>query len=179
MAYSVLKQDQVAAMNIDSYNRSVVASVDIENGNVFSLSGKSATAGQPEVWTAATPVTATLDELWMAYEPEVVLTVSGTLQYKGLNNDPRNFINLTGDVFTAFKPQVCDIITISTDGVAGTKASNGYAVAVDGTVEVTWAASGISGLTLKLLNTNYISIPSGNIGSQRVTAYQFEVTAIA
>ena len=43
----------------------------------------------------------------MAAEPEVVLTDE---KYKGLDPDIRNFYNVSGTVYSAFKPQVGDII---------------------------------------------------------------------
>ena len=53
MAHGVINLDSVAAMNIDSYNRSVICtSADIENGSLLELASKSATAGLEEVWVA-------------------------------------------------------------------------------------------------------------------------------
>jgi hypothetical protein len=43
--------------------------------------------------------------------------------------------------------------------------------------KLAWASAAISGLSLKLLKTSYISIGSGAIGTNRVTSYQFEVVA--
>jgi hypothetical protein len=80
--------------------------------------------------------------LWMAYSPEVVTVVSGTLKYKGLNNDPRNFTNLSGDILDAFKPQVGDIVTMTADGIGTTAlGSNTYAVAKDGQYKLDWASA--------------------------------------
>lgn len=80
--------------------------------------------------------------LWMAYSPETVtiVTASGK-KYKGLTPDPREFTNLSGEVFSAFKPQVGDILTITTDGISGTKSTNTYAVAANGAYALAWAAS--------------------------------------
>jgi hypothetical protein len=78
----------------------------------------------------------------MAYSPEVVTVVSGTLKYKGLNNDPRNFTNLSGDILDAFKPQVGDIVTMTADGFGTTAlGSNTYAVAKDGQYKLDWASA--------------------------------------
>ena len=80
--------------------------------------------------------------VWMAYSPEIVTVVSGSLKYKGLNNDPRNFTNLSGEVFDAFKPQKGDIITITADGIGPTSiGSNTYAVAKDGQYKLDWASA--------------------------------------
>ncbi len=80
--------------------------------------------------------------LWMAYSPEIVTVVSGTKKYKGINPDPRDFTNLEDEVFTAFKPQVGDIITVTADGVGATAlGSNTFAVAKDSQYKLDWAAS--------------------------------------
>lgn len=179
MAYhGIVVQNSVQAVNIDSLNRSVVGVVDIDNGFVFSLSGYSATSGQGEVWTSATPLTGSLTNLWMAYEPEVVITVSGTKQYKGINPDPRDFYNISGTVFSAFKPQIGDLITLTDEALAGTKGANGYVVATNNDMHLNWAAAAVTGLSLKLQSTTYVSIADGSIGTQRKTAYIFEVVAI-
>jgi hypothetical protein len=180
MAHAVLVQNSVQALNIDAYNRSVIATFDVDNGNVFNLSSLSSTAGEGEVWVASTPVTGALTNLWMAYEPEVVTVVSASgKKYKGIDPDPRDFYNVAGEVFTAFQPKVGDIITITADGIGGTKGANNYAVATNNTAQLQWAASAISGLTLQLLETTYISIADGSIGTQRTTAYRFVVSAVA
>lgn len=79
--------------------------------------------------------------LWMAYEPEVVVTVSGTKKYKGIDVDVRDFYTPSGEVFTAFKPQVGDILTFTADGITGSKSTNTYAVAANGQYALAWAAS--------------------------------------
>jgi hypothetical protein len=80
--------------------------------------------------------------LWMAYSPEIVTVTSGTKKYRGINPDPRDFTNLAGEVFTAFKPQVGDIITITADGIGDTAiGSNTYAVAKDSQYKLDWANS--------------------------------------
>ncbi len=183
MTHGILVQSKVAALNIDSLNRSVVGTADIDNGMVFTLATRntSATYGQNEVWDATVPATgAGLTQLWMAYEPEVVVTVSGSNKFKGIDNDPRNFYNITGDVFTAFKPQLGDILLITADSLGtGTGAESAFAVATNATYKLTWAAAAVSGLSLKYLSTQYVSIGTGAIDNQRVTAYSFEVVALA
>lgn len=178
MAYGILIQNKVATQNVDAFNRPAVAASNVENGSVFNLLTLSSIPGEGEVWTATAPVTGALSNLWMAYEPEVVTTVSGSSEFKGIDPDPRNFINIAGKVFSCFKPQVGDIMRISADGVAGTKSTNEYVVATNNAWKLTWAASAVSGLSLKLIRTSYISIGTGSIGTQRVTAYDFEVVAV-
>jgi hypothetical protein len=80
--------------------------------------------------------------LWMAYEPEVVtiVTASGK-KFKGIDADVRDFANIAGTPFSAFKPQVGDILTISADGITGTISTNTYAVATNGQYALAWAAA--------------------------------------
>lgn len=79
---------------------------------------------------------------WMAYSPEVVTVVSASgKKYKNINPDPRDFTNLSGEVFDAFKPEVGDIITITSDGITGTKGANTFAVAKDGQYAIDWAVT--------------------------------------
>lgn len=177
MAHNILIQDTAAAKNIDSLNRSVIGSADIDNGNAIILASKSSTAGEGEVWVATQPATGSLTGLWLAYEPEVVVTVSGNSKYKGIDPDVRNFYNVSGTVFSAFKPRVGDILTMTDDGITGTKGSNTHIVATNAQYKLAWASAAISGLSLKLLKTSYISVGGGSIGASRVTSYQFEVVA--
>jgi len=176
MAYSVLLQDAVAAANIDSFNRSAVSASVYENGAVGYFTGKSTTAGEAEVWTMVAPVTAHLYDLWQVYEPEMVLTSS---KYRGLDPDVRNFINAIGDVFSVYKPELGDIITLTDDGITGTKGANTFITATDGDPFLNWNTAVVSGLSYKLIGTTYLSLATGSIDTQRVTAYQFECVALA
>lgn len=174
MAYGVVIQDRVQASNVDALNRSAKSASLVENGYVCNLLTRSSTAGEGEVWVATAPATGALSNLWMVYSPEVVITDS---KYKGLNPDPRDFSIAIGQVFDVFQPQLGDIITITADSLTGS--ANTHAVATDGDFQLNWGASAVSGLSLKLLATTYISIGLGSIGTQRVTAYRFEVVAVA
>lgn len=80
--------------------------------------------------------------MWMAYSPEVVsvVTASGK-RYKNINPDPRDFTNLSGEVFDTFQPQKGDIITITDDGITGTKSINTFIVAKNGQYKLDWAAA--------------------------------------
>ena len=174
MSYGILVQEKVAALNIDSLNRPCVSASPIENGMVMNLLTKDTTSGS-EVWTATNPVTGSLTNLWMAYEPEIVLTSSA---YKGIDPDPRNFRTEIGDMFTAFKLQIGDLIMITPDGLSGSRTDGDFVVAANGDFQLTWSATAIAGTTLNYLYTGYISIGTGAIGGQRIVAYKFEVTNI-
>lgn len=177
MAHGIIQLDAISAQLDVALNRNAKAAYALDNGNVFQLLTKSATAGEGEVWNAtAVAATAGLTHLWMAAEPVQVVTVGA---FKNIDVDPRNFEIAAGKVFSAFKPQVGDIITLSADALGGTKASNGFVVATAAEKALQWGAAAVSGLSLKLLGDSYISVADGSIGKQRVTAYQFEVVAIA
>jgi hypothetical protein len=177
MAHGVLIPEQIAAINIDSLNRSVFTSSAsaIDNGFVFTCTTKVNTSGSgAEVFNIATPSSGSLGGLWMAYSgDEIVVTES---KYKGLDPDPRNFYNATSKVFSAYRPQVGDIILLTGAAIDGTV--NSYAVATASTYMLTWGANSIDGLSYKLLGTKYISIGTGAIDSQRVTAYELECVHI-
>lgn len=177
MAYGLIVPRKIAAQNIDSLNRSAVSASAYENGFVGYFSGKSSTAGEEEVWTMVAPATAHLYDLWMCYEPELVITDS---KYKNINPDPRDFIVAIGDVFSVFKPQVGDLISMSSDALAGTQSTNTYVVATDGAQALTWASAAVSGLSLKLVDDDdYISLGIGSIGTQRIAMDLFEVERVS
>lgn len=183
MAYhGVLNMNATRAMNVDSMLRSAVtAADDLDNGNVINLLTQSSTAGMSEVWVATKPLSAgtLLVNLWMVADPEVVLTYGETSTYKGLDPDVRNFYVKGGQVFRAFMLSVGDIVELNAEALGGTKSSNGFVVATNNTYKLTWAASAISGVSLKLIGTTYVSLGSGAIDTQRVVMYKFEVVALA
>ena len=191
--HAVAVLNKVQATDVDSYNRVARSATAIDNGWVMQLATRSpntgATAGESEVWVGTAPsASAGLQNLWMAYSPEVVTVVSGSNKFKGIDADPQNFYHIIGEMIDVFQPKIGDIITLTAEAVstAGAVVKSAYAVAVagDGSADdfmLNWAASGaVSGLVLKYLGTTYISKPTGAISeTQRVEAYQFEVYAVA
>nr|DAG31335.1 MAG TPA: hypothetical protein [Caudoviricetes sp.] len=177
MAKSILIPTLVAAKDIDSLNRSFVATVDLDNGNVFGKGELSTNAGESQVYQTVTPATESLTGLYMAFTAEdVVLADDLGNQYKVGTLDPRAFTNKAGVVFSGFKPQVGDLILISADGISGV--ANKYAVAENGASKLAFAAEAGTGLSFKVVETTYITVASANnIGSQRVTAYLLECVA--
>lgn len=179
--HAVLIPKQISAMNVDAWNRSCVSASDVDNGNLVILSGKSTTAGESEVWTGVVPSTSNgLTGVWMAYEPEVVVTVSGSYEFKGIDPDPRNFYNKATKVFSIFKPKIGDVVEITADGLAGTyiagTTTHVNATNSTGGLKPVWGNSQTSSVfSMKLLSTGYVSIGSGAIDNQRVTTYIFEV----
>lgn len=179
MAYSVVVINKAMAKDVSSLNRSAECATAMENGFLGSVSVQSTTAGESEVWTFTQPATATLAAMWMVYSPEISIVVNGTKTYRGLSNDPQDFYIPAGYTFDIFKPQVGDIITVTADALLGSKSTNTYVVAVNGAWGLTWNSAAINGLSFKLLEETYLSIPDGAIGTQRVTAYKFECVAVA
>lgn len=180
--HAILIKNHVAATDVRSYNRSAVAgsAVDIDNGNVFRLDSVSTESNYGEVWVVSAPSLSgsTMNSLWMAGSPDtVVTTVDGSYKYKGLTQDPRNFYNSGSVVFDAFKPQVGDIITVTAPAL-DSASTNTYALSSDGVYTLEWSGSAPTGrLAFRYLATTYISIGSGAINSQRVTAYKLECIA--
>lgn len=116
MANTVLVLSRIAADSVDAYNRSAICDTDVMNGTVVTLeTGFSKTAGKEFVWTA-TPLN---DEnkhaqYWMACTPEVNVLADGTLLYKGISVDPRNYTNVKNVEFDVFSLQIGDCVQIST-----------------------------------------------------------------
>jgi len=179
-AHGVLLKSRVAAKNIDSLNRTAVCSgSDLDNGNVFNLFGIAAVATNDEVWNATVPSLAagTGSGLWMAATPEVVVVLSGTYAYKGLNDDPRNFYNISGSMIDAFQPQKNDMIKISSAAITGSPSTGVYVVPAEGTFKLAWSATAPtsgSNLCFKEVEESYFSIGSGSIDNQRVLAYRLQ-----
>jgi len=176
--HGVMLPRAVSAMNVDSLTRNAKIAADIDNGWCVSLSGLTGTSGEGEVFTAVQPATATLAALWMADGEGIVLSDG---KYKGINPNVRDFYTPSGKVFTVFKPQVGDIISLTAECLGGTKSSNGFVVGTNADYKLNWAAAAISGLSLKLLATDYLSLPlTGAIAEvQRQDIYRFEVVAVA
>jgi len=183
MSQGILLQKSCVANDVVAYNRYAVtaSSVDIDNGNVFRLDtqnvyNSSGSSGYSEVWDVTAPAASgsNMDGLWMANEDSKNITVSGDLQYAGLNDDPRNFYNIGGNVFSAFKPQAGDIIELSADNFVNTFSSNTYANSGSSVYTLYWENNAASGsqMSWQYLATTYFSIGTGAIDNQRVTAYK-------
>ena len=123
MANTVLVLSRVAADNVDAYNRSAICDTDVMNGTVVTLeSGFSETAGKEFVWTATPLGDADKHaQYWMACAPEVNVLADGTLLYKGISVDPRNYTNVKNVEFNVFSVQIGDCVQISTPFFANTQ----------------------------------------------------------
>lgn len=182
MAYhGALIASDCVANDVNSKRRSVKSADDIDNGNVFALAAYTGTSGEREVWTVVKPATgANLTNLYMADGKGIVYTNG---KYGNIDPEIGNAYNIGGgEPFTGFKLELGDIVVLTAEALAtGSGAGSAYAVAVNNSYQLTWAAAAISGVSLKLQSTGYISIPRlGTLGDlQRVTSYRFEVVALA
>ena len=172
---NVVIKRRVAAHNIDALNRTFVATEDLENGSIFTLTERSTTDGEDEVWKVAKPTANSLG-VWMAKSSEVTITTVGegdyALQMKGIVEDPRMFTNVKGIVGDCFKPQVGDIIemTLGDD-------TNKYLVA-DAAYKLKAAADAPSkGFAMHQVGTSILHIGSAKLVKTPVKTYIYEVVA--
>lgn len=171
---NVVIKRRVAAHNIDALNRTFVATEDLENGSIFTLTERSTTDGEDEVWKVAKP-TATSLGVWMAKSSEVTITTVGegdyALQMKGIVEDPRMFTNVKGLVGDCFKPQVGDIIemTLGDD-------TKKYLVA-DAAYKLKAADAPSSGFAMHQVGTSILHIGSAKLVKTPVKTYIYEVVA--
>ena len=171
--HAILIPDAIAAANIDSFTRSCVSASNIDNGYLLKLSSYGAASGEAEVWTAIVPSTVNgLNNLWMAYDPELVWTSS----YRGLDPDVRNYTIAVGRTFSCFKPQTGDLILMDTDCFTGAKGVNTFANATNAQVQFVWGATqSASCISLSYVATQDISFGTGAMDDQRQVAYLMEV----
>jgi hypothetical protein len=178
--YTVLIPSKIAANSVDAWVRPVVSASVISNGMVFNLNAKSTETGYTDCWKTTLVTTGSLSGLWMALEPEVPWVTSGNNTIQGLGT-VRDFYTSACTVFSAFKVQVGDVITVTSDAfVSGTVPTTGqYAVsAVDSWLLTAQATTG-AGQSWRFLGTKNIPYAAGSaIGTQRLTGYQLECIII-
>lgn len=173
---NVVIKRRVAAHNIDALNRTFVATEDLENGSIFTLTERSTTDGDDEVWKVAKP-TATSLGVWMAKSSEVTITKVGegtgadVLMMKGIVEDPRMFTNIAGLVGDCFKPQVGDMIemTLGDD-------TDKYLVA-DVAYKLKVASAAGDGFAMHQVGTSILHIGSAKLVKTPVKTYIYEVVA--
>ena len=178
MAHGVLIESMIQAKNIDALNRSVKSAVDIDGGNLIALTAP--TTQGDDVWTAAKPSTGNLGGLWIAYNPEVKYTYVNGKVYAGLSADARDYTNVAGEVFDAFKPKVGDEIVILADNVAAADVASvvagDFLEAVNGeatfarVAQATGATSGSTAFQVEWVGT--IDFPKATIGLDKVKAFK-------
>lgn len=177
MDNAVVILTSVAAMNVDSYNRSFKADKDIQNGAVFKCGTLSTAEGESEVFTAEA-AKSTDTGLYMAFTAEDTIVTIGGQQYKFDLIDPRLYTNVAGLVFSGFRLMPGDRITMA-GGITGTPAAY-VVVNSDGELEYASAAP-TSGTYFTAIQNTYISAAgagNGTIGgTQRLDAVELEVSA--
>ena len=179
----VLVQTHVMAMDVDALNRVGVAESNVENGTALVCGVQSSNAGQKHVFSV-TPASAVAKDLWMAYSPEVVTTVDGSLVFKGLDADPRHFTNLANKPFDMFKPVAgVDLIQVTKDFFAenydpDTITGATYVeIQADGSLKADASpTSSFGGLQFKIFAKEPIIIANGTIGGEAVDAWILECT---
>lgn len=176
MAYGVLIESMIQAKNIDALNRSVKAEANVDGGNLIALTAP--TTQGDDVWTAAAP-DSELGGLWMAYNPEVKYIAVNGKKFAGLSADVRDYTNLAGEVFDAFKPQIGDEIVVTIDAIDATGAN---AVAGDileskagqtkltRVAAATGATAGSTAFKIEWKGT--VDFPKANIGIDKVVAFK-------
>lgn len=178
MAYGVLIESMIQAKNIDALNRSVKAQIDVAGGGLLALTAP--TTQGDDVWTAAAPATGNLGNLWIAYNPEVkYISVNGK-KFAGLSADARDYTNLAGEVFDAFKPKVGDEIVITAECVDSTDVDDvvagDFLEAVNGETTFARVAAGTgatAGSTaFKVEWVGSVEFPQANIGIEKVKAFK-------
>ena len=177
MAHGFIIESMIQAKNIDALNRSVTSAIDVDGGGLVSLAYPT-TKGN-DVWTASAPADGALGGLWIAYNPEVKYIDVNGKRYAGLSADIRDYTNIAGETFDAFKPKVGDELIISIDAVDATGAN---AVAGDileskaGQTKFTRVAAGTgatAGSTaFKIELVDAIDFPSASIGIEKVKAFK-------
>lgn len=177
MAYGVLIESMIQAKNIDALNRSVTSEVNVAGGGLIALTAPT-TQGN-DVWTASTPATGKLGGLWIAYNPEVKYTKVNGKVYAGLSADVRDYTNLAGEVFDAFKPKIGDEIVITIDAVDSTGANAVRGDILEAKADqttftrvaaATGATAGSTAFEVEWVGT--IDFPKANIGIDKVKAFK-------
>lgn len=181
---NVVQKKQVAAFNVDSYNRMAVCEETIENGCVFKLENYSETPGEGIVWQAEAPTTANDAGLWMATSPEVVITTvsSGAtgpgapadLQASNIIVDPRFFVNNAGRMIDCIFLKEGDILEMTCDTIADVD-TNDYLVPTAGQFKLTATGSAGTGLSLRKLGTSILHIGSSGMVKGIPVTYKYVV----
>lgn len=171
---NVVIKKRVAAYNVDAYNRTAVCTQDIENGCVFKLNSYSETDGEGIVWNAEQAAT-TDTGLWMATSPEVVIVKDAMgVEYRGLNVDPRAFVNNAGRMIDATKLVEGDIIEMTCENITGAD-TNEYLVPDTTGFKLKAQSSAGDGFCLHKIGTSILHIGGAMIDKSHPTTYKYEV----
>ena len=174
MANNVVIKSRVAAYNVDALNRTAVCAQDIENGCIFKLEHYSANEAESMVWEAE-QASATDTGLWMATSPEVVIIRDAMgVEYKGLNQDPRAFVNYAGNMIDATKLMPGDIIEMTAANINNADTMD-YLVPDTVDFKLTGSASAGEGFCLHKIGTSMLHIGSSMMKDSHPVTYKYEV----
>lgn len=174
MASNVVIKTRVAAYNVDALNRTAVCASDIENGCIFKLTQYSTDESESMVWQAE-QAAATDTDLWMATSPEVVIIRDSMgVEYKGLNQDPRAFVNYAGNMIDCIKLQKGDIIEMTAANINNADTMD-YLVPDTTDFKLTGANAAGDGLCLHKIGTSMLHIGSSMMQNSHPVTYKYEV----
>lgn len=175
MAYNVVIKNHVQASNIDTFNRAAIATVDIENGGVCNLTHYSTNEGEGMVWVAEEAGAATAAGLWMVHSPEIPIVKDAMgVEYKGIQVDPRAFINGAGRVMDVFKLCEGDIIEMTGEGITGID-TNAYLIPAATGFKLVSSATAGTGLCLHKVGTGKLHVANASLVKTPVATYKYEV----
>ena len=166
MAHNVFIKRQVAAFNVDSLNRSVTVSADIDNGTPLAMGTRTGLS----LWTA-TKLTTDAEEVWVACAPEV----NYATKTKSESSDPRDYYNVAGKAFDVIRLTENDIVEMTGEGntVLYPATSDFAHITANGWTGA--AAAPSAGIYLAKVGTDILHIGDGAIAPAPVTTYIYEV----
>lgn len=163
---------QIAAKDVDALNKSAVASVDLDGGELVTLGALNA-----DGLFVATKADGDGGNVWMVYNPSEHFTKVGDNVFAGLTIDPRDFTNLANRPIDVFKPQVGDIITLlDTSLKAGETPAVGSFLEMGTDGYEAKASATASKFSLEVVEKKTIPFPQKGIGFEAADAY---VTRVA
>ncbi|MGM1044874.1 MAG: hypothetical protein ACQEXX_01870 [Bacillota bacterium] len=151
----------MAGTNVDAYIKNVQNTVKMPNGSFVTITGQ--VAGQPDLYTAATPTDVTKQEVLLVRSPELI-------EVNGLRVDLTDvtlFTNAADRPATAFHLKVGDDFTITDDGITGATTVGKYVVPVNGDLKPA-AADDLTGNTLIAMQV--VAKTNISVGSKRIPA---------
>ena len=174
---------EVRVMNEQNKNlvRSASGADAVDNGNIVILTAGSATS---EVWAATKPASGTIargsvTKPYLVYTDEVSTLVDGTLVYRGLSPRPGDIYAPALSTYRVIEPEVGNIIVLTADCMSNSRTAETFIVAQNADYKWAWSSTVASGLSAKLVEVTYLPVPDGSMGLGRVTAYKFEIVALA
>lgn len=165
--YGFVVEKQIAASVVPTLNKSATCATNVDGGNLVTVSTY---AGGSYTATLGTAGAAT--GFWMAYNPTEHLTdVNGKL-FSGLSVDPRDYTNIKDRQFDIFKPQVEDIVGVTTANITGTAPTVGQYLEPAASGKLATKASQTSSSTsFKVVAIENLPFPQAGIGQENASLY--------